>query len=264
MRAVDKIRAFTKRSKFIFSAFLLSLGLLGTQFIGLEWRYQAVLLLGVVSYFLSAWALIDDLKGIEWLTLLILPALYPTSVALFYFLLPEHLLTRVLILVLFGVGMYALLLTENIFSVAAIRTIQLFRAAQAVGFLLTLLTAFFLIDTIFSFRLAAWFNSLLVGLASFPLILQGIWSTTLEEKLSRKTLKYSFILTLCLTELAFSISFWPVTIVVASLFLVTGLYVSLGLVQNYLSERLFKNTILEFLRIGIIVLIIIFLITRWG
>lgn len=263
-KIANKLERFTKRGKFILIALLLSLGLLGTQFVGLEWRYQAVGLLAIIAYLLSAWALIEDLKGVEWLTLLILPTFYAASVALFYFLLPEHLLTRMIILVLFGVGMYALLLTENIFSVAAIRTIQLLRAAQAIGFLLTLLTAFFLVDTIFSFRLAAWLNSLLVVVASFPLLLQGVWSATLEEQLSKRTLWYSLVLTLCLGELAFFISFWPVTIVVASLFLVTAIYVGLGLVQSYFSERLFRDTIVEFLRIGVIVLIIIFLITRWG
>ena len=44
---------------------------------------------------------------------------------------------------LFGIGQYTLLLTANIFSVAAIRTIALFRAAVAVGFVMTLLTGFF-------------------------------------------------------------------------------------------------------------------------
>lgn len=259
-----KITLLPKRARFLLIAALLSLGVLMTQFVSLEWRYQAVAGLGVVSYLLAAWGLSDDLKGVEWLTLLILPTLYATSVALFYFLLPSHLLTRIAILVLFGVGMYALLLTENIFSVAAIRTIQLLRAAQAVGFLLTLLTAFFLIDTIFSFRLAAWLNSMLVIFSSFPLLLQGIWSATLEEQLSKKTFWYSLALALCLGELTFFISFWPVTIVVASLFLVTALYVGLGLTQHYFSERLFRDTIVEFLRIGVIVLIIIFLITRWG
>lgn len=261
---ISSIRFLTKRRKFILIAFLLSLGLLGTQFISLEWRYQTVGFLGVLAFFLSAWGLRDDLKGIEWLTLLTLPTFYSVSVSLFYFLLPGHLLTRVLILVLFGIGIYALLLTENIFSVAAIRTIQLLRAAQAVGFLLTLLTAFFLIDTIFSFRLAAGWNALLVFFASFPLLLQGIWSAVLEERLSSQTLCYSLSLALCLTELAFFISFWPATIVVVSLFLVTALYIGLGLVQHHFSGRLFKDTILEFVRIGIIVLIIVFLITKWG
>lgn len=253
-----------KRRRFVFIALILSLGLLGTQFTNLEWRYQAVGGLGILAYFLSAWGLKEDLKGIEWLTLFVLPTFYCVAVALFYFLLPEKILTRFLILLLFGVGFYGILLTENIFSVAVVRTIQLFRAAQAVGFFLTLLTAFFLIDTVFSFRQGAWLNSLIIFLLAFPLVLQGLWCILLEKRLSAKTLIYSLALSLCLSELAFFISFWPVTIVIASLFLITGLYVGLGLVQHYFGGRLFKATVLEFLRIGGLVLLIIFLITNWG
>jgi hypothetical protein len=86
----------------------------------------------------------EGIDGIEWLTVLTLPPLYTAGVGLFYFLLPVRWLTRLPVAMAYGLGMYVLLLTENIFSVASIRTIQLLRAAQAVGFLLTLVTGFFL------------------------------------------------------------------------------------------------------------------------
>lgn len=255
----------SKRQRFVLISILLSLSLVGTQFVRVEYRYQAIVLLGGIAYGLSAWALAEDLKGVEWLTVLILPVLYPISVGLFYFLLPERLLSRLIILGIFGIGMYALLLTENIFSVAAIRTIQLLRAAHAVGFLLTLVTAFFLFDTIWSFRLAFWLNGALVGLASFPLFLQGLWTYRLsEQKIERRTIAYSLYLALALAQLGLVISFWPVTVPVGSLFLVTMAYVGLGISQYHFSGRLFRKTLYEFLGVGMIVLITTFLVTRWG
>lgn len=253
----------TKRMKLVIVAVVLSLGLLGIQSIDVDARYQAIGLLAGVAYGLSAWALFDDLKKMEWLTVLILPVLYPVAVALFYFLLPVRILSRVMILSIFGIGMYALLLTENIFSVAAIRTIQLLRAAHAVGFLLTLLVAFFLWDTLFSFRLAPWWNALGVGITSLPLVLQGLWSVNLEEKISREVVNNSLGLSWGLASLALMISFWPVTITIASLFLVTGLYVGLGLIQNRISGRLFKKTITEYLWVSGLVVGLTFLLARW-
>jgi len=253
----------TKRMKLVIVAVALSLGLLGIQSIDVDARYQAIGLLAGVAYGLSAWALFGDLKRMEWLTVLILPVLYPVAVALFYFLLPVRLLSRVMILSIFGIGMYALLLTENIFSVAAIRTIQLLRAAHAVGFLLTLLVAFFLWDTLFSFRLAPWWNALGVGITSLPLVLQGLWSVNLEEKISREVVNNSLGLSWGLTSLALMISFWPVTITIASLFLVTGLYVGLGLIQNRISGRLFKKTVTEYLWVSGLVAGLTFLLARW-
>ena len=253
----------TKRMKLVIVAVALSLGLLGIQSIDVDARYQAIGLLAGVAYGLSAWALFGDLKKTEWLTVLILPVLYPVAVALFYFLLPVRLLSRILILSIFGIGMYALLLTENIFSVAAIRTIQLLRAAHAVGFLLALLVAFFLWDTLFSFRLAPWWNALGVGITSLPLILQGLWSVNLEDKISQEVVNNSLGLSWGLTSLALMISFWPVTITIASLFLVTALYVGLGLVQNRMTGRLFKKTVTEYLWVSGLVVGLTFLLAQW-
>lgn len=254
-----------KRKRFIVVSLLLSLGLVGTQLVRVEHRYQAIVVLGGISYALSAWALAEDLKGIEWFTVLILPLLYPMSVGLFYFLLPERMLTRLGILGVFGVGMYALLLTENIFSVAAIRTIQLLRAAHAVGFLLTLVTAFFLFDTIWSFRLPFYSNGALIAASSFPLFLQGLWSYRLsEQRIERRTIGYSLALALGLGQLALALSFWPVTVPVGSLFLVTMAYVGLGISQYHFAGRLFRKTLYEYLGVGIIVLITTFLVTKWG
>jgi hypothetical protein len=254
-----------KRKRFVIVSLLLSLGLLGTQLVRVEHRYQAIVVLGGISYALSAWALSDDLKGVEWFTVLVLPLLYPISVGLFYFLLPERLLSRLVILGVFGVGMYALLLTENIFSVAAIRTIQLLRAAHAVGFLLTLVTAFFLFDTIWSFRLPFYANGALVALCSLPLFLQGLWSYRLSErKIEKRTLKYSLALALGLGQIGMALSFWPVTVPVGSLFLVTMAYVGLGISQYHFAERLFRKTLYEYLGVGVIVIVATFLVTRWG
>lgn len=254
----------TKRQKFVLTSLLLSIGLLAIQIANVAWRYQAIGILIILAYLLSAWSLREGLSGIEWLTVLILPPLYTAGVGLFYFLLPARWLTRLPVAAAYGLGMYVLLLTENIFSVAAIRTIQLFRSAQAVGFLLTLVTAFFLYDTILSFRLSFWTNAMLVFGISFPLILQGLWSVKLEEQVSSKVWLFSFVLSLVLAEIACAISFWPVNVASGSLFLITMMYIVLGLSQQYFARRLFSRTIQEYLGVGIAVLAIILLTAHWG
>lgn len=258
------ILRLSKRQKFVVSALFLSLGLLAIQVTNISWRYQAIALLVALTYLLSSWSLIEGLNRIEWLTVLVLPTFFTAGVGLFYFLVPARWLTRLPVILLYGVGLYALLLTENIFSVAAIRTIQLLRSAHAVGFLLTLVTSFFLYDTILSFRLEPWLNFLLVALVSLPLILQSLWSVNLEEKLTTKIWLYTLILSLVLGEIALAFSFWPVTVVIGSLALTTTLYTLLGLAQHRLSERLFQRTANEYIRVAIIVLMVILLTTHWG
>lgn len=255
----------SKRQKFVFASLLLSIGLLSTQLVTIEfpWRYLAILGLFIVSYFVSAWALFDDLKGVEWLVIVPYPGIYAVSVALFYFLLPEALLSRIVIFFLFGLGMYALYLTSNIYSVAAIRTIQLLRAAHAVGFLMSLLSSLFLYNTIFSFKWPFFINAVLVFLVSFPIVLNGLWSVKLEPFLSRQVIIYTITVSFVLAELATALSFWPVTVWIASLSLVTGLYVFLGLLQHHLQERLFRSTFREYVYMGLVMLTIMILLTPW-
>lgn len=254
----------SKRRKFVVSAIVLSLGLLSVQVFNLSWRYVAICLLSLATYILSAWSLSEGLEGIEWITVLFFPTLFTAGVGFFYFLVPSRWFTRVPVIGLYGLGIYSLMLIENIFSVAAIRTIQLLRSAQAVGFLMTLATAFLFYDTIFSYRLDPWLNIFWVALVSFPLILPALWCVNLEEKITQKLLIYTFVLILIQGEIALAISFWPVTVAVGSLALASTLYITLGLSQNALSEKLFKKTINEYLTVGLVVLAVIFLTTHWG
>ncbi len=254
----------TKRRKFVLSSFFLTLGLYLLEVIGFEFKYQAIGLLSILAAVLSFWSLKEATTGLAtWLTL-VLPFFFTAGVALFYFLLPSNILTVIPILMIYFLGMYALFLTENIFSVAAIRTINLFRSASAVGFLLTLLISFFLNNTLISFKLAFYHNFLLTFVIYFPLVLTGLWSVNLEERLTGDLLIFSFTIALFLSELAMALSFWPVTVTVGSLFLTASLYVVLGLAQASLSGRLFKKTVREYLLVGLAVLVIMFFYTSWG
>jgi len=151
-----------RREKFVIASALLSLGLLVVQYIPLDFRYIAVAVFALISYLASAWALSDDLQKYEWLTIVPFPSMYAAAVGFFYFLLPAGIVSKIFVLALFGLGMYALFLTSNIYSVAKGRTIQLLHAAHAVGLLFTLLTSLLFTNTIFSLRLPFYLTSLLV------------------------------------------------------------------------------------------------------
>lgn len=216
-----------------------------------------------MTYLVSAWALFDDLKGIEWLTLMILPSFFAASMALFNFLLPEHPVTRMVVLTIYGMGLYAIYLTENIFSVAAVRTIQLVRAAHAVGFLMTITTIVLLVNTIYSLHFPFWANMLLVSGISLPLFLQGLWSVVLSKSLTKEVVWMSVGMSLLMGQVAGMLSFLPVTVWIASLFLGTVAYVSLGLLQHALNERLFLRTVYEYVGVGVFVLLATLVVTPW-
>ncbi len=253
-----------KRQKLVLTAFTLAVLLLVIQSVNLDIRYLLIGVLAVFSWLLSAWALKEGLVGIEWLTVTLPSALFTASVGLFYILLPQSVWARGLIAVIFGIGQYALLLSANIFSVAAIRTIALFRAASAVGFVMTLVTGFFLFDTILSFRFEFYVIGLLVMLTSFCLTLPALWSVELLPKLNARTMVFSVFLAFSMGMFSVAVSFWPISTSVASLFLSTMLYVVLGLSQHHFSERLFNRTVWEYVVVGLVVTATMLLTVGWG
>lgn len=254
----------TKRRKFILSSIILTAGLSFTQFGHPADRYLTIGILSFSTIPLVLWSLSEALRGAIWLVSWILPLMFTAGIGFFYFLLPTSPFTAIPVIVLYLLGMYALFLSENIFSVAAIRTIQLYRSASAVNFLLTLFTSFLLYDTIFSFRLPFFLNSFLVFLISILLFIHGVWSVNLEEKLNGKIISYALLFSFMMAEIAFILSFWPTSIALSSLFLTSLVYVLLGLAQAQLSDRLFKRTVEEYLAVGTAVLIVLLLYTSWG
>ncbi|MDO8503408.1 MAG: hypothetical protein Q7S60_01830 [bacterium] len=254
----------TKRQKFVLSSGVLALGFFLVQFVDYSFRYPFITGLTLMSIALSLWSLWGGVGKDATSLTLVLPALFTAGVGLFYFLLPGTLVAGIPVLILYAIGIYALLLTSNIYAVAAARTIALLRAAHAVGFLLTLVTAFLLFDTIFSLRWDFWANGLLLGTISFPLFLQGFWSIELERLPSREVLLLSASFAVIVAEVATILSFWPITVVVASLASTTVVYVGLGLGQAKLQQRLFARTVKEYLLVGVIVFTTMFLTARWG
>lgn len=262
--SIFKMIRLTKRRKFILSSLLLSFGLLGLQLGWVANRYLAIGILSFISIPLVFWSLKEALSKSVLIVSWILPFLFTAGIGLFYFLLPGSLAVGAPIIIIYFFGMYALFLSENIFSVAAIRTIQLFRSASAVSFLLTLFTAFLLFDTIWSFLLPFYFNFGLVFIVSFLLFFTGTWSVNLKEKIDSKIIIYSLVPSLGLGETAALLSFWPATVSLASLFLTMLVYVCLGIIQAELSDRLFEKTVKEHLLIGAAIFAVLLFYTSWG
>ena len=235
-----------RREKFVIGSVILTLCLLAVQYTSLDVRYIAVALFSIFTYIVSTWALSDDLKMHERLTVVPFPVLYATSVSLFYFLLSDNFLNQLVILILFGVGMYALFLTSNIFSVAKGRTIQLLHAAHAIGSIFGVLISLLFSNTIFSMKMPFYLNGLLVGLVHFPLVFMLLWSVTLDEKINKELVNFSLILSLILAELALVLSFFPITVWYNSLFVMSFFYIGIGLMQSFIRGRLFLRTFVEY------------------
>jgi hypothetical protein len=65
-------------------------------------------------------------------------------------------------------------------------------------------------------------------------------------------------------EIAALLFFWPVTVVVGSLFLTVGIYMLIGLGQALWEGRLFSQTLREYLLMVMLVFVGMFIATKWG
>lgn len=253
----------TKRKEFVLVTVLLTIGFVITQLVDTGLHFFVLSGLTLASFVLSALTLREGLKGIKWFTLLLLPPFFTASLGLFYFLLPVRWLTRLPIAILYALGLYAILLVENIYNVAVSRSIQLLRVAHAVGFLITLATLFFLFNIIFSFRFPAYINFISMLFILFPLVFQVLWAIELTERVEKRLVYFSIFSSLMVAQIAFVISFWPLTPILASLFLTSICYTFIGIGQHHFAERLFQKNIMEYVRVFVIIFILILLTTRY-
>jgi len=218
----------SKRTRFVIISLVLAFLLWLSTMVSVEWRFALVLSVFMVTYVLSVWVLFDDLKGIEWFTLMVLPTMFALGSGLFANFLPNSIprffgkifqvetaillsgMLRVLYFLLVSVGLYGILLIENIFSVASIRTIQLFRAARSVNFILTLLTALFFYTTIFGLKLPFYWIGLMSFIVTTTLSFPSLWSVDLKTIDFRPLWRMSSSVGLVLLVMSLALSFWPI------------------------------------------------------
>lgn len=254
----------TKRQKFVLMSFFLTIILVTTQTVSENLRYQTIGVLTLATIFLAIFSLWGDLSGIKYFLLLLLPAYFVAGASLFYFLLPVRWLTRLPFAFFFGISVYLLMLTSNIYNVAAIRTIALLRAAHAVGLLFSLISAFFLLNVLFSLHLPFYLVVALTVVVVAPLYLVGLWSYELEEYFSKRVFVYTLIFTMVTAQVALVLAFWPIVPINGALSIATVMYALLGLAQFDFQNKLKGRTVLEHLVIALVVFIVVAISTRWG
>lgn len=254
----------TKRQKFVLMSFFLTAILLTSQTVSESVRYQIIGFLTFATLCLAVFSLRGELSGVKYFLLLLLPVYFVAGASLFYFLLPVRWLTRLPFALLFGVSVYLLMLTSNIYNVAAIRTIALLRAAHAVGLLFSLVATFFLTNVLFSLHLPFYIVVLAVVVIVAPLYLVGLWSFELEDFVSTKVGLYTGIFTFVTAQITLVISFWPVVPINAALSIATVMYALMGLAQLEFAQRLKTRTIVEHIAVALIVFVVVTISTHWG
>ena len=263
LKKVLPLSILSKRQKLVLAVIISSLGLFVSEHLLGKSGVFVIFALSIITTFFLYLSLYEDLEdNFSW-QIFILPFFYSLSVGLFYLLVPARLITRIGMTTLYALGLYSLFLSQNIFTVSSIRTIQLLSGARTVSLVLTLLSYFFLSNVVFSFHINVFITLLLIFIYTFPIVLQSIWIHTLERNLFSQVF-WVISLTVCLSEVSLFLWFSPSSPTVSALFLTSVFYVLVGLTQAWFEKRLFRSVILEYFWLTAISFVFLLLFTNWG
>jgi len=259
----------SKRIKYVISSLLAAFGFYFFISLPYESHYYG-LLVGIVLIVFCFWfglGVIFEPKFYVRLMSIVLPVSFYIGFALFVALIPQTFILTALFSIFFGLICYGIFLVENVFLVAiGFRTPPLYRAAYTVGLMIMLMSAFFLFNSLFSFKFIYWLNAIIVLLLSCLLFLYLFFSVTIElpdDGKDKSIVAYVLVPSILMAELAFVLSFLPVGIFKGSMYLVVFCYVLSGLLHAELRERLFKRTWINFVWIGIAFLLAMLVTISW-
>lgn len=255
----------SKRGKFVVSVVTLSLGMFFAEFaqgsIILAFGFVLACFTVLFLYFILRH---DISKRSYYFPIFILPFFYTLSFSLFYSLVPERLITRLILTAIYAFGLYSLFLTENIFAISSLRTINLLRSARIVAFVLTIFVLFFVFNILFSLRLPLFVTPVLVGGVTFLLCTQFLWSYSETRETNREVYIFSGCIALMMGELAAVLLFWPVTAAIYAIFLTGIFYTFSGLSHAWMERRLFKGILWEYVWVGFLSILFLVVFSKWG
>ena len=254
----------SKRQRFVFIVFFMLIGVLFSTYLSGMNLVLASLFLSFLGVILLYWTLRSDISGTFYYPILILPFLFTLSFVLFYQLIPARFLTRIIIISLYAFGLYSLFLTQNIFAVSAIRTINLLRSARIVSFVLTIVVLFLLTNITFSLRLPFFATPIVISIIAFLLNFQSLWVYSLSKTFIRESLMLSLLIAIALAQLAFVLNLWPVTAAIYSIFITGIFYAYSGLAHAWVEKRLFKGILWEYVWVGFLAILILAFFSNWG
>ncbi len=231
--------------------------------------YGLLVLLAMVAFlFWFGLGLIFEGSVDTKIMVILLPGLWTIGFGLFATLLPS---TPVYITgssLFFGVILYTMFLVNNVFLVAiGYKTVPLYRAAYTVSLIILLLAAFFLFDSLFSFKLPFWGNMLAALVIGLMLFTNNYWNIAIElpdDGKEKGRWPYIIVPSIVLSELIGILSFWPVGIFRGSVYLIVVIYIISALIQAEIRDRLFRGVVRTFAYMAIGAILAMILTTKWG
>jgi hypothetical protein len=252
-----------KRYRLVISVLIMVAIMLTATFFSLDKAIYFLPVMALVSYFLAFFCILEEIEHVGWFGFFFMPVVATIFLYLEYFLLPGRWLTRLPFIIIYGISIYAILLTSNIFNVGVEKSLQLYRAAFSVNYFYQAFIVFIAFNFLLSLQLNPFINMICVGIITFFFSFHLLWTIRLKKYIEPEVLKFAFLIGLILGQIGLILSFIPLKPTSSSLFLASSYYSLLGIIYHFLDSRLFKETIREYIFVWIFVLGITLLSINW-
>lgn len=263
-KITGRLLKIPKRARYVISSAVG--GLLLFAMVGVPYEYTgfAVGVLVLCSYVLTWFALLEDVKGVEWGTLFILPIAWTACWYLSFYLLSMRFLVRLLFSMTYPIVFYVIVSAMNIFNVGVEKNIQLRRAAQAANSFIMVFTYYLFIQVLLSFALNWYITASIAGICTFVFGIQYFWalspSTNITKDMKNMALYQSMIMMFTIVGL----SFIPLASETSRPVIVAGVYyVFGGILEVYKDEVLLRQKMKEYMPILLLLVVAIILTIRW-
>lgn len=255
----------TKREKLIFSTLSTTTIVLLAAFTSSKPLWLSLFILGGVAIVTFViFTLQEDLKGLRYGFIPLLPLLFTLATMLNFSVIPMLSIITFLLVGLFGLSLYLILLIANISAISAERTIPLIRAAKAGSFFFILVTVFLLTFYLATLKIhPAW---LFVGVFGLTLLPGSYFVFSLDSKaydIGRIGV-IAVVLALMEGEIAFVTALWPISPLLYALWLTVVFYVCAGVLLQATENRLKRKIIVEYAAVLVFTFILLFLLAQWG
>lgn len=262
-RVIEAFSRIEKRFRFVMSTVIVAGVMLVSTLFFFDKAIIFIPLLIVLAYTFTYFSVLQGIEKVEWLTLFLMPVLFTVAFYLFFLLFPVRWLTRLPFVLIFAFSFYAILLTSNIFNVGVEKSLQLYRAAFSVNYFFQTIVMFLIANVVFSFRLHPFVNAIVILIATYLLSLQLLWSVRPKIILEKQVMRYALLIGIFVMQASFVLSFIPLKLTIISLFVTAAYYSLTGLLYHYMEQKLFTQTVREYLLVISFVSVIVLLSIQW-
>lgn len=255
----------TKREKLIFSTLTITTIVLLAAFTHgrLLW-FALFVLAGAAVITFVIFSLQEDLRGLRFAFIPLLPFLFTQAVILNFSVVPMLPAITFVTVAIFGLSLYLILLISNIVAIAAERTIPLIRAAKAASFFFILVTVFLLTFYLASLKI----HPVLLFIGEYGLTilpaLYFVFSLDSKSYSLHRIGAIAGVLALIESEVAFVTALWPISPLLYALWLTVIFYVCAGVLLQATENRLKRKVIIEYVAVLFFTFIMLFFFAQWG